>query len=82
MSLFKKKNRVKVSVDATIFDSSNCYSFAVVGCSHRGKFIEALSNYKAGNVTHKVVESIGIWETLSWVKSQQHSNFEVETDRH
>lgn len=63
------KNRVKVNVDATIFDSSNCYSVVIVARSHTKEFIEALSSCKAGRVAPELAEGIGMKEVLSWVKA-------------
>lgn len=74
-------NRIKVNVDAVIFESPNCYSYAVVARGQEGEFIEALSIYKEGKVTPEVAEGIDIREALSWVKAQQfYGGVEVETD--
>lgn len=53
-------NRIKVNVDAAIFDTSNSYSFNVVARNHQGELIKAWSRCKEGKITPEVAEGIGI----------------------
>lgn len=73
-------NRVKVNVDAAIFEASNRYSFAIVVRGSTGELIQAMSSCREGNVTPDVAEGIAIREALSWVKTQSRSGYEIETD--
>lgn len=73
-------NRIKVNFDATIFDFSNCYNFAVVARNYSGDLIEAFFKCSPSKIYPEVIEKIGIWEALYWVKSQQYSEVEVGTD--
>lgn len=64
------ENIIKVNSNATIFESSNCYSFSFVVRDYRGELMEARSSYSLGNVAPENAEAIGVREALSWIKGQ------------
>lgn len=74
------ENQTKVNTDATIFKSSNLYSFAFAARDHKGDLVEARSSCRVGCTTPEYAESIGIREALSWIKGKQMANARVETD--
>lgn len=69
-------NRIKVNVDAAIFDTSDCYSFAAVARNHEGKLIEAWSKCREGKIMSEVAEGIGLREVLSRINSQPYQGYE------
>uniref|UniRef100_A0A803PQF1 RNase H type-1 domain-containing protein n=1 Tax=Cannabis sativa TaxID=3483 RepID=A0A803PQF1_CANSA len=73
-------NYIKINVDATLFYHENSYGFRIVARDSMGKLIEAKTCYKAGSYSAEVVEALGIKEALSWIKSTNCHNVELETD--
>ncbi|KAL6503124.1 hypothetical protein OROHE_023753 [Orobanche hederae] len=73
-------DRIKINVDAAIFDSSSCYSYAIVIRDHNGALLEAVSSCKQATVTPELAEAVGIKEALSWVKNQGKENVDIESD--
>lgn len=73
-------DRVKVNVDAALFDSPARYSFALVVRDHSGKLLEAVSKCCQGTINPALAEAIGVREALSWVKKQKKIDVVVETD--
>ncbi|XP_074347208.1 uncharacterized protein LOC141686043 [Apium graveolens] len=74
------ENKTKVNIDAAIFYTSNCYSYALAAINHKGELIEARSRCKPGHVNPESVETMGIREALSWIKDKQLQEVQVETD--
>lgn len=75
-----KTNRIKINIDAAIFEESNCYGDAFVVCNQSGEFMEAGSKCSRGTINAELAEAKGIREALSWVKQKQVEGAEVETD--
>lgn len=73
-------NRIKINVDAAIFDSSSCYSYAMVIRNHNGELLEAVSSCKQATITLELAEAVSIKEALSWVKNQGKENVDIESD--
>lgn len=74
------EEEVKVNVDAAIFETPNCYSFALVARDHNGSLIEASSRCISGNIAPEMAEAMGIREALSWVKQKIQAPCIIETD--
>ena len=73
-------NRVKINVDAAIFEQTNCYSHAFVIRDHEGKLIEARSSCMRGQPNPDLAEALGIKEVLSWVQENDCRNTIIESD--
>lgn len=63
-----------------LFKYPNRNSFDIVIRDHKGNLIEASSKCIAGLVSPEFAESVGIRETLSWVKYNNQNETIVETD--
>ncbi|KAM6548802.1 hypothetical protein CsatB_020478 [Cannabis sativa] len=75
-----EENIIKINVDAALFPRDNSYGFGIVARDSLGKLIEAKSCYYGGAYDAEVVEAMGVKEALSWIKSKNWSDVEVETD--
>ncbi|XP_060959421.1 uncharacterized protein LOC133030635 [Cannabis sativa] len=64
--------KLKVNVDAATFDSSGTYSFMCVARDANGDLVEAIIVCRAGNMSPKLAEAMGVREALSWVKKSCH----------
>ncbi|XP_074350146.1 uncharacterized protein LOC141689684 [Apium graveolens] len=74
-----KEKMVKINCDATIFESSNCYSSPMVVCDSRGEVIEAASKCYSGSVPPENTEAMGVQVALSWTKKHRYSNVMIKT---
>lgn len=70
----------KINTDATIFESSNRYTYAFAARNNKGELIEARSSCKEGYTKPECVEVMGIREVLSWIKAKNLSKVIVKTD--
>ena len=52
-------NMIKVNSDATIFETSNCYSFSLVARNHKRELLHASLKCNMGNVTPENAEAMG-----------------------
>ena len=73
-------NAVKINVDAALFPSSHCFSFARLVRDSSGRVIEAFSRCLAGDISPVLAEALGVKEALSWIKRKAWSNVTIETD--
>ncbi|XP_062076333.1 uncharacterized protein LOC133781375 [Humulus lupulus] len=73
-------NQIKINVDATLFQQESSYGFGLVARDSSGRLIEAKTCYQGGVFPDEVVEAMGIKEALSWIKSKNWHNVEIETD--
>lgn len=73
-------NRIKINVDAAIFESSSCYSFAMVIRNHKGELLEAVSSCKQATIAPELAEAVSIKKALSWVNIQRKENVNIESD--
>nr|XP_017251820.1 PREDICTED: uncharacterized protein LOC108222412 isoform X3 [Daucus carota subsp. sativus]XP_017251821.1 PREDICTED: uncharacterized protein LOC108222412 isoform X3 [Daucus carota subsp. sativus] len=71
---------IKINTDAAIFETSCCYSFALVAHDHTGALVEASSRCLLSNASPEMAEIMGIREALSWVKRRPGIKVEIETD--
>ncbi|XP_074349748.1 uncharacterized protein LOC141689374 [Apium graveolens] len=65
-------NRVKINVDAAIFDDTNCCIHAFVARDHEGQLVEARSKCLRGRSCPDLAEALSTREALSWVKGNNH----------
>lgn len=61
-------NGVKININAAIFDSTNCYSYAFVVRNHTGILVETYLRCLPGSISPNVAEALSIIEALSWMK--------------
>lgn len=61
-------NKLKVNVDAAVFNSSNLYSYSMMSRNQYGDLMEAKARCIRGSVTPHITEAINIREALSWIK--------------
>ncbi|KAM6559477.1 hypothetical protein CsatA_028716 [Cannabis sativa] len=73
-------NKIKINVDAALFPRDNSYGFGIVARDSLGKLVEAKSCYFRGTYDAEVVEAMGVKEALSWIKSKNWFDVEIETD--
>ncbi|XP_062085599.1 uncharacterized protein LOC133791697 [Humulus lupulus] len=73
-------NQIKINVDAALFQRECSYGFGLVARDSSGRLIEAKTCYQGGVFPAEVVEAMGIKEALSWIKSKNWHNVEIETD--
>lgn len=73
-------NKIKINVDAAIFEQPMRYSYAVVIRDHSGQLVKAFSKCCLGQVSPEFAESIDIREALSWLKRNGTANVTLETD--
>lgn len=73
-------NRVKINVDAAIFEDSHNFSHAVIVRDHDGNLVEAMSKCMQGKPSPDVAEALGIKEALSWVKNGSWVDAIIESD--
>ncbi|XP_060961840.1 uncharacterized protein LOC133032039 [Cannabis sativa] len=73
-------NKIKINVDAALFPQDNSYGFGIVARDSSGGLIEAKTWYSGGVYDAEVVEAMGVKEALSWIKSNNWSDVEIETD--
>ncbi|XP_060962076.1 uncharacterized protein LOC133032219 [Cannabis sativa] len=73
-------NKIKINVDAALFPQDNSYGFGIVARDSSGSLIEAQTRYFGGVYDAEVVEAMGVKEALSWIKSKNWSDVEIETD--
>lgn len=74
------ENRTKINTDATVYDSSNWYTYVFIARNQKGELIEARSSCKEGHTTLEGAEGVGNREALSWIKTRQLNDVTVETD--
>uniref|UniRef100_A0A803QSB3 RNase H type-1 domain-containing protein n=1 Tax=Cannabis sativa TaxID=3483 RepID=A0A803QSB3_CANSA len=71
--------KLKINVDGAIFESENRFGFGFIRDS-TGKFVQAVSGSRLGVVSPEIAEVVGMKEVLSWIKTMQVTDVEVETD--
>ncbi|XP_074352890.1 uncharacterized protein LOC141692045 [Apium graveolens] len=71
---------VKINTDVTLLEESHSYNHAMVARNHEGTLLEAKSSCKHGRIHPELVESIGIREALSWIKTKDWQEVIVESD--
>ncbi|XP_062089022.1 uncharacterized protein LOC133795584 [Humulus lupulus] len=71
---------IKINTDAALFVGPDRFSFAVVACNHEGSLLEAKASCVGGLVEPDFAEALGIREALSWIKTKDWHNVEVESD--
>ncbi|XP_074336623.1 uncharacterized protein LOC141673782 [Apium graveolens] len=79
-SQLPKEKKVEVNCDAVIFENSNSYNYAFVIRNHLGQFIEPRSKCLQGQASPELAEVVGVREALSWIKENQYSEVDVESD--
>uniref|UniRef100_A0A803PCZ5 Reverse transcriptase domain-containing protein n=1 Tax=Cannabis sativa TaxID=3483 RepID=A0A803PCZ5_CANSA len=75
-----ENNHIKINVDAALFLQENSYGFGIVARDSSGHLIEAKTGYYEGNLDASTVEALSIKEALSWIKSMNWQNVEIESD--
>ncbi|KAM6596039.1 hypothetical protein CsatA_006563 [Cannabis sativa] len=73
-------NRIKVNVDASIFEGSRNFGIGFVARDDKGLFMEGGSLLKQGFIQPVVAEALGVKEVLSWIKEKGWTGVHVETD--
>ncbi|KAM6601244.1 hypothetical protein CsatA_020853 [Cannabis sativa] len=73
-------NRIKVNVDATIFEGGRSHVINLVARDDKGLFLEGCSLFNHGVIDPVIAESLGVKEALSWIKEKCWSGMHVETD--
>uniref|UniRef100_A0A803Q6N0 Reverse transcriptase zinc-binding domain-containing protein n=1 Tax=Cannabis sativa TaxID=3483 RepID=A0A803Q6N0_CANSA len=63
------ENKIKVNVDAALFNSSNKYGCGFVARDHYGMLVQGKTLLFTCSPSPELAESIGIREALSWIKS-------------
>ncbi|KAM6542760.1 hypothetical protein CsatB_007207 [Cannabis sativa] len=74
------ENKIKVNVDAALFNSSNKYGCGFVARDHHGMLVQGKTLLFTGSASPELAESIGIREALSWIKSHGWQHATLETD--
>uniref|UniRef100_A0A803QIZ4 Reverse transcriptase domain-containing protein n=1 Tax=Cannabis sativa TaxID=3483 RepID=A0A803QIZ4_CANSA len=73
-------NHIKINVDAALFPQEHSYGYGIVARDSTGHLIEAKTGYFEGNLDASTVEALSIKEALSWIKSKNWQNVEIESD--
>ncbi|KAM6546586.1 hypothetical protein CsatB_027322 [Cannabis sativa] len=73
-------NKLKVNIDAAIFDTNATYSFVCVDRDANGQLVEAITRCRAGNIAPELAKAMGVREALSWIKQRDWQGTVVETD--
>ncbi|KAM6591280.1 hypothetical protein CsatA_013885 [Cannabis sativa] len=73
-------NKIKINVDAALFPHDNSYGFRIVARDSSSNLIEAKTWYYGGVYDAEVVETMGVKEALSWIKSKNWSDVKTETN--
>lgn len=69
-----KKDEVKITVDAPMFNESSKYGI------DQGEVIQGRAELFHGDVNPKYTETIAVKKALSWVKGGAWGKVEIETD--
>uniref|UniRef100_A0A803NFH1 Reverse transcriptase domain-containing protein n=1 Tax=Cannabis sativa TaxID=3483 RepID=A0A803NFH1_CANSA len=72
--------RVKVNVDAALFSNPHHVGIGLVARDSRGFLIEGCTKTFQGNFPPATAEAMGIREALSWIKTRQWTNVDIESD--
>ncbi|KAM6546971.1 hypothetical protein CsatB_027707 [Cannabis sativa] len=72
--------RVKVNVDAALFSNPHQVGIDLVARDSRGFLIEGCTKTFLGNFPVATAEAMGIREALSWIKTRQWMNVDIESD--
>ncbi|KAM6596503.1 hypothetical protein CsatA_007027 [Cannabis sativa] len=73
-------NRIKVNVDASIFEESRSFGIGMVARDDKGLLLEGGSLLKRGVIQPFVAEALGFKEALSWIKEKGWIGVHVESD--
>ncbi|KAM6585542.1 hypothetical protein CsatB_012544 [Cannabis sativa] len=73
-------NHIKINVDAALFPQEHSYGYGIVARDSTGHLIEAKTGYFEGDLDASTVEALSIKEALSWIKSKNWQNVEIESD--
>lgn len=60
-------NKVKISVDAAVFEDRDGIGFGLVARDLNGELIEATTKFQQGMVSPIVAEAMAFKEALSWM---------------
>ncbi|XP_074358745.1 uncharacterized protein LOC141698038 [Apium graveolens] len=73
-------NKVKVSVDAAVFEDQNGIGFGLVARDSKGDLIEATTKFQPGLVAPIVAEAMAFKEALSWMDDRGWHDAAGESD--
>ncbi|XP_060959266.1 uncharacterized protein LOC133030514 [Cannabis sativa] len=75
-----EENHIKINVDAALFHQEGSYGYALVARDSSANLIEAKTCFQGGYYTAEIVEALGIKEALSWIKRENWTNVQIESD--
>lgn len=75
-----QEGKVKINIDATLFENLNTYCLSMVARHHAGELITAISSCRQGNISPELAEALSIKEGPSWIKENSTQPTVVETD--
>uniref|UniRef100_A0A803PT91 RNase H type-1 domain-containing protein n=1 Tax=Cannabis sativa TaxID=3483 RepID=A0A803PT91_CANSA len=73
-------NKIKLNVDAALFERDEQYGFGIVAQDHFGNCLEARAGSFGGVHSAAVIKALGIKEALSWIKAKNWNHVVIETD--
>lgn len=73
-----KKNTVKISVDAALFNEHSKHGIGLLACDDEGQVIQGRS--EDGIVRPELAEAMAVKEALSWVQANGWKEVVVESD--
>lgn len=75
------EDMIKVNNEATLFEASHYFSYAVVARvvarDQAGRLVEVVSRCKQGSTSPELAKAIGIREALSWIKIKDWRNIVI-----
>ncbi|KAM6544531.1 hypothetical protein CsatB_025267 [Cannabis sativa] len=74
------ENRIKINVDAALFEGGTNYGLGMAARDHHGFLVEGRMDFFSGAATPEVAEAIGVREALSWIKRKNWQHASIETD--